>query len=244
MKCLILAAGLGSRLRALSASKPLVRVAGVPLIAHVVGAAAAGGATHFTVVTGHSAAPLEAFLAGLGARLGVTIEPVRTEDWTRPNGFSVLTGAAGIAGAYLLLMSDHLFDPAIARALISGGETAAPTPGLTLAVDRDLARASLDLDDATRVKLGADGRIAAIGKTLSDFDAVDTGLFRATPALADAIRADIEAGGAGSLSAGVQRLADAGRAATLDVTGRFWLDVDDPAALAHAEAAMAEGATL
>jgi hypothetical protein len=30
-----------------------------------------------------------------------------------------------------------------------------------------------------------------------------------------------------------------GRAMTLDVPGRFWLDVDDPAALAKAEAALA-----
>jgi NDP-sugar pyrophosphorylase family protein len=34
----------------------------------------------------------------------------------------------------------------------------------------------------------------------------------------------------------VQRLADEGTAIALDVSGRFWLDVDDPAALAKAEA--------
>jgi hypothetical protein len=34
----------------------------------------------------------------------------------------------------------------------------------------------------------------------------------------------------------VQRLADKGEATTLDVTGLGWLDVDDPAALAKAEA--------
>ena len=42
-------------------------------------------------------------------------------------------------------------------------------------------------------------------------------------------------GGAGSLSEGVQRLADQGKAMTVDIDGARWLDVDDPVALAKAE---------
>ncbi len=226
MDCLIIAAGHGSRLRAVSPSKPLTPVAGMPLIERVIRAAAAGGATRFVVATGHEAARLEAFLAGLA---GFEIVPVRVADWDLPNGHSVLAGAAVIEGDYLLMMSDHLFDPAIVARLI-----AAPPAPLTLAVDRDLAGPLLDMDDATRVETGPDGAILRIGKTLARFDAIDTGLFRATPALAEAIGA-----GGGSLSEGVQRLADQCAAATLDVTGLRWLDVDDPAALAKAEAMLA-----
>jgi 1L-myo-inositol 1-phosphate cytidylyltransferase len=222
MDCLIIAAGYGSRLRAVSPSKPLTPVAGAPLIERVIRAAAEGGATRFVVATGHEAARLEAFLA----TPPFPIEPVRVADWSLPNGHSVLAGAARIAGDYLLTMSDHLFDPAIVTAL-----RAAPPAALTLAVDRDLANPLLDMDDATKVATGEDGAIVRIGKTLDRFDAVDTGLFRATPALAGAIAA-----GGGSLSDGVQRLADEGAAMALDVSGRFWLDVDDPAALAKAEA--------
>lgn len=224
MDCLIIAAGHGSRLRAVSPSKPLTPVAGVPLIERVIRAAADGGATRFLVATGHEAARVEAFLE----TLPFEIEPVRVADWDLPNGHSVLAGAARIPGDYLLTMSDHLFDPEIVRALIE----AQPAP-LTLAVDRDLANPLLDMDDATKVETGG-GAIRRIGKTLVRFDAIDTGLFRATPALADAIGA-----GGGSLSEGVQRLADRGDAQALDVTGRFWLDVDDPAALAKAEARLA-----
>jgi 1L-myo-inositol 1-phosphate cytidylyltransferase len=226
MDCLIIAAGHGSRLRAVSPSKPLTPVAGVPLIERVIRAAAAGGATRFFVATGHEAPRLEAFLAGLCEH---EIAPVRVADWDLPNGHSVLAGAAAIPGDYLLTMADHLFDPAIMRALID-----APAAALTLAVDRDLANPMLDMDDATKVETDKGGAIRRIGKTLPAFDAIDAGLFRATPALAEAINA-----GGGSLSEGVQRLADEGRAMTLDVTGRFWLDVDDPAALAKAEARLA-----
>jgi 1L-myo-inositol 1-phosphate cytidylyltransferase len=225
MNCLIIAAGHGSRLRAISPSKPLTPVAGVPLIEHVIRAAAAGGASAFTIVTGHEATRLEAFLATLA---DFSIRTVRVADWDLPNGHSVLAGAAAIAGDYLLAMSDHLFDPAIVRRLI-----AAPAAALTLAVDRDLAGPLLDLDDATKVETGAGGAIVRIGKTLETYDAIDTGLFRATSGLAAAI------GAGGSLSEGVQRLADAGRAATIDVTGLRWLDVDDAAALARAEAMLA-----
>jgi choline kinase len=230
MNCLIIAAGHGSRLRDISPSKPLTPVAGVPLIEHVVRAAAAGGATGFTMVTGHEAARLEAFLADLAERLGLPMNPVRIADWDRPNGHSVLAGAAAIAGDYLLTMSDHLFDPAIVRLLLG-----APAAVLTLAVDRDLANPLLDMDDATKVALGADGAIKRIGKTLEHFDAIDTGLFRATPALAEAIRAAVAEGEAGSLSDGVQRLADRGQAMTVEIHGARWLDVDDAAALAKAE---------
>jgi 1L-myo-inositol 1-phosphate cytidylyltransferase len=238
MNCLIIAAGHGSRLRDISPSKPLTPVAGVPLIEHVARAAALGGATAFTIVTGHEAERLETFLADLSERLGLPIHSIRIADWDRPNGHSVLAGAAGIAGEYLLMMSDHLFDPAIVRLLL-----AAPPAALTLAVDRDLANPLLDMDDATKVALGDGGRIRAIGKALERFDAIDTGLFRATPALAEAIAAAVAAGGAGSLSEGVQRLADRGEAMTVEIEGARWLDVDDPAALAKAERMLADAAT-
>jgi len=234
MNCLIIAAGHGSRLRDISPSKPLTLVAGVPLIEHVARAAAAGGATGFTMVTGHEAARLEAFLTDLAERLRLPIAPVRIADWDRPNGHSVLAGAAAIAGDYLLTMADHLFDPAIVRLLL-----AAPAAALTLAVDRDLANPLLDMDDATKVALGANGAINRIGKTLAHFDAIDTGLFRATPALAASIKAAVADGEAGSLSDGVQRLADRSQAMTVEVEGARWLDVDDAAALAKAEAMVA-----
>ncbi len=232
MNCLILAAGYGSRLRAVSSSKPLTPVAGTPLIEHVVTAALAAGVRRFVVVTGHEAERLEAFLVALRSRLEISLQWVRTPDWDRPNGLSVTAGAALIEGEYLLLMSDHLFDPAIARSLI---ETGSRGGGLTLAVDGALCGPLLDIDDATKVEVDEGGRIVRIGKTLDRYNAIDTGLFLATPALADAIRDDVASGGGGSLSEGVQRLADQRLALTLDIGERQWIDVDDPASLELAE---------
>jgi choline kinase len=156
---------------------------------------------------------------------------VRNAEWERPNGLSVAAAAQFLAEQYLLMMSDHLFDPEIVRALI-----AAPPAELTLAIDRVSDSPLIDLDDATKVKIRESGRIERIGKTVEPYDAIDTGLFRAGPELIAAIRESVEAGAEGSLSEGVQRLADQGQAAILDVTGRWWLDVDDPRAFALAEA--------
>lgn len=233
MKALILAAGYGSRLRALGPSKPLVPVAGTPLIEHVLAGAAAAGIAEFVVVTGHRADQVEAFLDGAATRLGLGIETVRVDDCSRPNGFSVAAGAARIGGEFLLFMADHLFDPAIVRRLLA----ADATDGVRLVVDRNIASPLTDLDDATKVAVDRDGAILRIGKTLADYNAIDTGLFRAAPALAEAVLEAAAEGRPGSLSDGVQRLADSGRATTLDLGQGWWIDVDDARSHALAEAA-------
>ena len=197
--------------------------------------AAAGGASEFVVVTGYRAEPLEAFLGGLAGRTGLPIQTVRNPDWDRPNGLSVLAAADRLEVEFVLLMSDHLFDPAILRDLIAADRGGA---ALTLAADYAVDNPLLDLDDATKIELGEGGRIPRIGKTLPRYDAVDTGIFIASPALFEALRASLAAGGSGSLSEGVQALADAGPRRRLGHRGRWWLDVDDEAAFAKAEAAL------
>jgi choline kinase len=235
MQCLIIAAGQGTRLRSIAPSKPLARVAGLPLVEHVVNAAAAGGATAFVVVTGYEPEPLEAFLAELAERSGLAIEVVRNQDWARPNGLSVLAAAPRLGPEFILLMSDHLFDPEILRDMIGADRSGA---ALTLAADFAIDNPLLDLDDATKIELGEGGRIGRIGKTLARYDAIDTGIFIATAELLEALQASLAAGGAGSLSEGVQALADSGRAFTRDIGRRWWLDVDDEAAFAKAETAL------
>ncbi|VVS98785.1 conserved hypothetical protein [Sphingomonas sp. EC-HK361] len=229
MQALIVAAGYGSRLRSVSPSKPLTDVAGTPLIARVINAARAGGATGFVVVTGHEGARLEAFLHAFDP----AIRCVATPDWSLANGHSVLTGADAIGSdPHLLMMADHLFDPAIVAAAI-----AAPDAPLTLAIDRRLDNPLVDMDDVTRVRTRA-GAIVAIGKHLPDYDAFDCGVFKVDGRFHDALRASIAAGGPGSISAGVEALASLGGARTVDIGDAWWLDVDDPRALAQAEAAL------
>lgn len=233
MDALIIAAGFGSRLRDLSDSKPLTPVAGVPLLELGARQARAAGAQRLVVVTGHAAERIEAFLPGLAERIGIPVVAQRVDDWSKPNGWSVMAGASVIDGDYLLMMSDHIFSASILRDLARQGGA---DRGVTLAVDRHCDSPLVDPDDATWVRLDQRGFIRAIGKTIPEYDAVDCGAFLATPELARAIQAAIDAGQAGSLSEGMQRLADAGRAATMEIGGAWWLDVDDPRAHDLAEA--------
>lgn len=233
MDALIIAAGYGTRLREISQSKPLTPIAGVPMLELAVRQVRAAGVERVVVVTGHNAIEIEKFLPSLSARVGIPVVSERVLHWSTPNGHSVVAGAARIDGDYLLVMADHLFETGILERLARQGTR---SRGVTLAIDRRLDNPLIDPADATWVKTDADGRIEAIGKTIPEYDAVDCGAFLATPELAQAIRSAIANGAAGSLSEGMQRLADAGRAATMDIGAAWWLDVDDPRAHAIAEA--------
>ncbi len=233
MEALIIAAGFGSRLRDISESKPLTPVAGVTLLELGVRQAAAAGATRVVVVTGHQAEAVEAALPALAARAGIPVIAQRVDDWSKPNGFSVMAGASRIDGDYLLMMADHIFSATVLQRLAQAGSA---DRGVTLGIDRRVDSPLIDPDDATWVSTDSAGRIRAIGKTIPEYDAVDCGAFLATPELAAAIGEAVAAGRSGSLSDGMQRLADAGRAATLDIGEAWWLDVDDPRAYALAEA--------
>ena len=245
MDALIIAAGYGNRIRELSDSKPLTPVAGVPLLELGVRQARAAGVERVVVVTGHQAVEIEKFLPVLSARVGIPVVSERVRHWSTPNGYSVIAGAARIAkmggGDYLLMMADHIFEEGILERLAKQGTK---SRGVTLAIDRRLDNPLIDPDDATWVKTDADGRIEAIGKAIPEYDAVDCGAFLATPELAAAIQAAITAGKSGSLSDGMQRLADAGRAATMDIGEAWWIDVDDPRAHAIAERELAARAAV
>ena len=236
MDALIIAAGYGNRLREISDSKPLTPIAGVPLLELGVRQARAAGVERVVVVTGHQAIEIEKFLPTLSARVGIPVVSERVLHWSTPNGYSVMAGAARIAkmggGDYLLMMADHIFETGILERLARQGTK---SRGVTLAIDRRTDNPLIDPEDATWVKTDSDGRIEAIGKSIPDYDAVDCGAFLATPELAEAIRAAIADGKSGSLSDGMQRIADAGRAATMDIGEAWWLDVDDPRAHAIAE---------
>ncbi len=231
MKCLIIAAGRGRRLKQQGDSKPLIPILGLPLIERVIRIAMEAGADDFFVVTGYREELIRAFLVSLTDRLGCSITPIFNEDWEKENGLSVLKAKECLQEPFLLLMADHLFDPAIARELmalaLSDGEIA-------LGVDGDIRDSSVDMEDVTRVKT-KDGKILDIGKGLTDFNAFDTGIFLCTPAIFNALERSAKQDGDATLSRAVKLLAAEGQAKTFEISGRFWIDVDDPAAISRAE---------
>lgn len=220
----IIAAGAGSRLQELGLSKPLVPVAGHSLISRAIKSAFAAGVRRAVVVTGHEAAAVEAHLAELRAAHGWNIATLYNADYLSPNGRSVLRARELVSGPFFLAMCDHLAEPAIYARLLAAE---VPDHCVALGIDRRLDNPFVDLDDVTRVALHGD-LIRDIGKGIAHYDAYDTGIFRASPALMDAVEISGRGDGDWSISGGMRQLAARGCAIGVDVGDACWIDVDNP----------------
>jgi len=232
-KCLIIAAGKGSRLQQRGDSKPLIPILGIPLIERVIRTALESGADEFYVVTGYKGGQVRDFLEGLAERLAIRITPLVNDDWDKENGLSVLKARDVLQEPFLLLMADHLFDPNLVRSLAA---LTLARDEIALVVDGDTRNPLVDVDDVTRVSVEG-GKIRNIGKRLSDFNGFDTGVFLCSPAVFEALEKSAAEDGDASLSGGVRILAAEGRARAIPASG-FWIDVDDPSAFRRAEKAL------
>ncbi len=232
MQGLILAAGMGSRIRELGPSKPLVMLNGKPLIEHCMERLAAAGVERFVVVTGYERHNLEPELDRIAAVHGWVVAVAYNPDWQKPNGLSVLSARSLLSPRFVLTMADHIVDPALTRRVIE----AAVTDGRpALGIDFDLNNPLVDMDDVTRVKVEANV-ITAIGKNIADYNGFDTGIFVGTSDLINSLDEAAQTQ-APSLSDGVRLLPIPMHA--VDVTGKFWIDVDEPRAFSQAQALIA-----
>ncbi|HVJ55672.1 MAG TPA: NTP transferase domain-containing protein [Aliidongia sp.] len=236
MKCLIVAAGQGARLRERGELKPLIPIKGVPLIERVMKRALEGGVDEFLIVSGYRGEELRRELDALSAREQIRVTHVVNDEWNRANGVSLLKAKPHLSEPFLLTMCDHLVDPEIFRSLISGPFE---PDTVTLAVDFNIDSPLNDPEDVTRVKC-ADGRIEHIGKVIRDFNAFDTGVFLCAPVMFEALE-ESQAGGDDSISGAMNVLARWGKARAFDIQDRLWVDVDDPVAFDKAEKLLDSG---
>jgi CDP-L-myo-inositol myo-inositolphosphotransferase len=154
---------------------------------------------------------------------------VENPEWPEGNGTSVLAVSRVLNSPFLLQMVDHIFEPEIVRGFL---EKIAGSTKTVLAVDLRTDQI-LDLEDATKVRL-VDGEISAIGKELTDFNAVDMGLFYCTPEIFEALR-EARVNGAGNLVDGVRWLSERNRIAATVIEEGEWFDIDRPEVLREAE---------
>ena len=230
-QCLILAAGYGKRIRGVSGNdpKPLVSVHDIPLLEHVMLSAQQAGIEDFFVVTGYQSGIVRSWFDSSGFD-SIRVTWIENIHYQRDNGVSVLQAKDLLDDPFLLLMSDHLFEPHTAKRLlyqsISHDEA-------ILAVDRKI-HTVFDLEDATKVRLDGE-HIVDIGKDIASYDALDTGMFLCGPAIFEALES-AKTNGNCSLSDGMRKLARQRKFRAFDIGTAHWQDVDTPETLAYAEA--------
>jgi choline kinase len=236
----LLAAGLGSRLGALTAQLPkaLIPVGEAPLLSHVLRFAARLDPARIIVVGGFGFPLVKAELEKLqasphpAAKLPITlVENTRFRDG---NLISLMTARPLIDDEFVLSNVDHIYRGAIAEIV----RPAAPEVTAFIDTDRKLGA------DDMKVERDPGGRVRRIAKTLTTFDCGYVGMTRVPGAareryFATADRALAEEGPAIHVERVLARLAETSAPPVCrDISGHGWLEVDTPDERAHAEEAL------
>jgi choline kinase len=237
----LLAAGLGSRLGALTRDLPkaLIPVAGKPLLFHALGFASCLRPTRVIVVGGFCFSSVREAVQDFQGSAGVAlpIELLENTSYRDGNLISLMTARPLLDDGFLVMNVDHIYRPTIASVV------APAVAEVTGFVDTDR---KLGADDM-KVERRADGRMAAISKMLDKFDCGYVGMTRVPDARRDAYfdeadRALAEEGRAIHVERVLGRLAKTELApACRDISGHGWLEVDTPDERAAAEAALGSG---
>jgi len=222
-------AGTGSRLRgsADTIAKPLIPIAGRPLISYAIDSFDQARVTTLHAVVGPNGDELAAAVAPL-LPSHMQFHPIANPNWQKQNGVSLLTAAGKVGAPFFLAMGDHLFESSILGRLVAGADLSR----LNLAIDRKIG-SIFDLDDAMKVRT-EDKVIVAIGKKLESYNAIDTGIFLCPESVFDYLRRALKNDDC-SLAEGVRLMAEEGQARAIDIEDAWWQDVDTPEMLARAE---------
>ncbi len=231
LAAVILAAGRGQRLHgeAQEELKPLTRLLGLSLLERAALTCQEVGVTDCYVVVGYQQERLATHIAQVARRYTMRLQAVVNPQWEAGNGTSALAVEPYMTEPFLLLMCDHVFEAPILRCLLEAAQTSEAS---LLAVDYRIDQI-FDPDDATKVQL-CQQAITAIGKELTTYDAVDTGLFYCRPALFEALRQS-QAAGDDSLTGGIRCLIAADSMQAVPIGERFWIDVDTAESLTYAQ---------
>ena len=230
MRAVILAAGDGGRLGVHTAAvpKPLISLAGRPIVDYTLSALHEAGVAEAVVVTGYREGQLVAALAA--SDYSPSLEFVSNPRFHQGASLS-LRAARPHCGdePFLLVMSDHLLSVELI-----GGLRKVEDAGRCFVAADFATRDHAYTEEATKLAVdgsGPDSLVTAIGKHLARWSALDTGAFLLTPEVWDAVDAapeDCE------LSVIFSELAARRRLFAADVSGAFWYDIDTADDLAAA----------
>ena len=237
---MIMAAGLGSRLKDLTTAVPkaLITAGDRPLIVYALGFAHACGAQRRIVVGGFH----HGDVAAVVARAAPEAVIVENTAYRKGNLLSMRAGHGQLVeGGFLLMNTDHIYRPSIAPIVAAACEAAERSGEITGFCDFDR---TLGPDDM-KVTLDATRHVAQMAKTLPTWDCGYVGMTyvpaaqrAAYAAASDRVLA--ESGDASHVEAILALLGASGAPpAIADISGHGWLEIDEPHERAHADAVLA-----
>ena len=222
MKCLILAAGRGSRLPH-KKPKPLIEILGVPLIERVIRTAVDSGVDEFYIVLGNKADIISSYLSRLSENLKIKIKIIFNENWSSfDNGFSVLKAKKYLKEPFLLLMADHIVDKEILEKIL---KSQPEKDEILLAVDIRKENPHVDIEEATKV-IVENNFVKDIGKSLINYNGFDTGVFYCSPIIFEAVEEALKENKS-KLSDAIKILAKKNKVKAVEIDEGFWIDIDN-----------------
>jgi len=236
-QAIIMAAGLGSRLKDLTTATPkaLIEAGGRPLIDYALAFAQRTGAARRIVVGGFCHEDVAARVAAQAPDAVI----VENREFRKGNLISMRTGYAGLEpGGFLLMNTDHVYRPTIADVVARACAGAAEVTAFC-DFDRPLGA------DDMKVRLDGARRVAEMAKTLPAWDCGYVGMTYVPAARradyeAAAARVLAERGDAVHVESILVALAIAGAPPEIaDISGHGWLEIDEPHERAHADEVLA-----
>ena len=224
MYAIILAAGMGTRLKSLflDVPKPLIPLDNVPLLQRVLFRLKKAGIRKFVVVTGYQSERIERFLSRLPKKYHLEITVAKNINYHNGNFSSLAVGLDYVDDTTIVSMADHLHSVDTIKKLVKN-------KGNRLVVDSRL-HLIRDLDEATKVRMDIKNfRIKRLGKHLTHFNAVDTGLFRFEKSFIRGMLDVVPIISSGSLSQALNLLLKHGyRLYGQPIVNAQWVDIDTP----------------
>lgn len=182
MKAAIIAAGLGERLRGagIVEPKPLVRVAGTPLIDYALGAIVAAGLTEVACIVNELSSGIEDHCRENWPQLAFSF--IRR---TTPSSMESLFTLSPLLqdDRFLLLTTDSIFAPAVVTDFLAAANRRNDADGVLALAD------FVDDEKPLWTRVGEAGRITALGDTARGSGLVTAGFYVFDPAIFDEIDA-------------------------------------------------------
>lgn len=238
----ILAAGYGSRLSPHidAVPKPLTPLNGTPLIEWVLNSLenVTYSIRRVFIVTGHRYKALIAHLAAIQANYEFEIVSVISHQFWKGNGSSLCAAEKYIGeGPFLLLMGDHIVEPAIIETALRSRNNG--NVDVALCTDRTPFFSNREHDLPTKVLLDDNSKMIDIGKRIPIWNCIDTGVFLMTRNIFNALHSLYTE--KLTITGGVKNLIRTKNPVIgVDVSGMFWSDVDTYLDLIRTEKALNE----